>query len=503
MTTDPFTVDLDLVMALGRRALEASMRAIPAIYRNCSMPSMALEVEFSPTVFREALDLVEFAFRYDQIMYCFELADRGQFEVRYDPLEERTHFQYASADESARDTLLRSHERDANFEFAAEADKAVILTLAQKARQELEPTIFFDQPHAISYRLTPALLSVAKQWAVVLAKGRRWEFPENLVIGNLTMGDVRKFWSAIAVLVNLNEMAHMIVANGQSKMRPPATVAGVRSREEWCTLIQEIAGIGAGAASELLWWYTFDPKVSEATAPIQPLLPISAKNLILITNLVNNSNVERNLQKLLNRHPQLRSFYAALKNAKERIALTYLAALFPAADFAVKPTVVIKDLTDADLVVLERSSGFVLVIQHKWLIAPETVSESSSNDDQLREGVRQAVTARDVFRGDHTLLRRVLELVADQPINKVEAVVICRGAEQTGFLGEQPVPLALERALEELWKESSLSLAKLWEKLSSRPDHERAADRYGDTAATLSFGELEFSFPALSLEVQV
>jgi hypothetical protein len=31
MTTDPFTVDLDLVMALGRRALEASMRAIPAI----------------------------------------------------------------------------------------------------------------------------------------------------------------------------------------------------------------------------------------------------------------------------------------------------------------------------------------------------------------------------------------------------------------------------------------------------------------------------------------
>ena len=62
MTTDPFTVDLDLVMALGRRVLEASMRAIPAIYRNCSIPSVALEVQFNPVVFREALDLVEFAF---------------------------------------------------------------------------------------------------------------------------------------------------------------------------------------------------------------------------------------------------------------------------------------------------------------------------------------------------------------------------------------------------------------------------------------------------------
>lgn len=101
------------------------------------------------------------------------------------------------------------------------------------------------------------------------------------------MGDVRKLWSAIAVLVNLNEMAHMIVANGQSKMRPPVTVAAVRSREEWCTLIHEVAGIGAGASSELLWWYTFDLKVSEATAPIQPLLPISANKLIVITNLVN------------------------------------------------------------------------------------------------------------------------------------------------------------------------------------------------------------------------
>jgi hypothetical protein len=121
----------------------------------------------------------------------------------------------------------------------------------------------------------------------------------------------------------------------------------------------------------------------------------------------------------------------------------------------------------------------------------------------LREGVRQAIAARDVFRGDHALLRRVLELAADQPINKVEAVVICRGAEQTGFLGKQAVPLALERAFQELWKESSHSIATLWENLTSRPDHERAADRYGDTAATLAVGGLEFAFPALSLELRV
>jgi hypothetical protein len=110
MSTNPYTVDPDLVMAMSRRALEASMRAIPAIYRNCSAASEASQIQFNPAVFAEAMELAEFAFRYDQIMYCFELADHGQFEVRYDPLEQRTIFTYTSGDESDADTLLRSHE---------------------------------------------------------------------------------------------------------------------------------------------------------------------------------------------------------------------------------------------------------------------------------------------------------------------------------------------------------------------------------------------------------
>lgn len=503
MSTYPYTVNPDLVMAMGRRVLEASMRAIPGIYRNCPTISSASAVQFNPAVFAEANELVEFAFNYEQVMYCFELAERGQFDVRFDPLDQRTIFTYASLDESAQDTLLRSHERDANIEWATEADQAVVLELAQKAKLELDKTIYFVEPEAISYRLTPALLDVAKKWSEALVRARSWEFPQDLSVGNLTFGDVRRFWSGVSVLAILHEMAHLLVAQGEAEKRPRGSIVSLRSRDEWCALIQEIGGIGAGAASELLWWYTFDPKISATSVPIQPFFEIMPGYLLVPMNLITDSNIERNLQKLLNKHPNLRSFYETVKRAKEEIALTHLGSLFPAPGFVVKPTVVIKGVTDADLIVCERASGFVLVVQHKWLIAPETVTESSSNDDQLREGVRQAVAARDVFRGDHALLRRVLELAADQPINKVEAVVICRGAEQTGFLGKQAVPLALERAFQELWEESSHSLAMLWGNLSSRPDHGRAAERYGDTAATLTVGGLEFGFPALSLEVRV
>jgi hypothetical protein len=60
-------------MAMGRRAMETSMRAVPGTYRNCSAASPVQTVQFSSVVFAEAIELVEFALDYEQIMCCFEL----------------------------------------------------------------------------------------------------------------------------------------------------------------------------------------------------------------------------------------------------------------------------------------------------------------------------------------------------------------------------------------------------------------------------------------------
>src|ERR1035437_771036 len=57
MSTNPYTVDPDLVMAMGRRVLEASMRAIPGIYRNCPAVSAASMVQFRRGIIsRESLE---------------------------------------------------------------------------------------------------------------------------------------------------------------------------------------------------------------------------------------------------------------------------------------------------------------------------------------------------------------------------------------------------------------------------------------------------------------
>jgi hypothetical protein len=44
---------------------------------------------------------------------------------------------------------------------------------------------------------------------------------------------------------------------------------------------------------------------------------------------------------------------------------------------------------------------------------------------------------------------------------------------------------------------------KLWDKLSSRPDHIKAAARYEDTPVTIMVGELRFTFPGFSLGMKL
>jgi hypothetical protein len=88
----PLSDNPDLAMARGRHATEASIRAVPAIFQLCPEASSTPSIEINPAILTEAKELVEFASCFDQVMYCFELADREQHAVRYDPLTPENRF---------------------------------------------------------------------------------------------------------------------------------------------------------------------------------------------------------------------------------------------------------------------------------------------------------------------------------------------------------------------------------------------------------------------------
>jgi hypothetical protein len=86
------------------------------------------------------------------------LADREQHTVRYDPVTQSTVFNYTSPDESAADTLLRTHERDSKIFEASPADHTSSLELVQQVKNELNRTVLFVSTDAIKYPWTATLL---------------------------------------------------------------------------------------------------------------------------------------------------------------------------------------------------------------------------------------------------------------------------------------------------------------------------------------------------------
>ena len=84
------------------------------------------------------------------------------------------------------------------------------------------------------------------------------------------------------------------------------------------------------------------------------------------------------------------------------------------------------------------------------------------------------------------------------PITKVEAVVVCRGAEPTGFFGPPAVPVLSENAFRS-FLDRERNLTPLWALLNARADLSQASERFSEGKAKLELCGYEFVFPALAL----
>jgi hypothetical protein len=480
-----------------RAAALSSTRAIPGIFERCS-PGGADELRINQDVFMQARELFEFSRDYEDIAFSFELADKGQFEIYVARCDPRITFSYASPEAEARDTLLRSGEvMERIIAPASKNEEAAMLDAADRVRKCLEGLIRPKGADAIEYEFTQELVSVVQKWAEGLMAAVPWEFPEALNVGPIRFGDLRRFWGALLAISNTHDMAHLIAMGGVPSKWPIGSIVAIRSSSQWITSIARVSALRPELVLQLLDWYKFDPAVSAATPILQPFLEILPDRICVPSSFLIGNAIERNFLKLLNRHPQMRQYVNTVNQAKEPLALDQIGQLFPEPSFQIAQQLVIPGLTDADIIVYERSSGFVLVLQHKWLISPDTAKESGSNDDELRKGVQQAVKSRDAFSADPQLLRKALRLTSSDRISEIGAAVVCRGSESTGFVPESQVPVVSERAFR-LLVEKAKDLGQLWNALKERPDLAQAAQSVLDAKRKVNLAGYEFVFPVLA-----
>jgi hypothetical protein len=478
-----------------RRVVEASAFAVPAIYNHCAS-SNSSNVAINEQIYAEARELFDFSYAYEQIDFSFKLADRGQLQIFASSRQPRLTFAYTEKSADVAETALRGRELE--IVFRGERLKLDLKTQHHifRALTEAMRSRITCQDGRCSYTLGPDEILLMRRLGAEMVKTVPVEMDGAASVGGITFDQLRVAWGALFAISNTHFMAHNLCSGGVAAKWPIDTTVLRKPRREFIDLIAQISELPEDVVDTIVGWHVYDARISNRCAPLQPFLPLDDDAVCLPMLLVNGNNLERNFFKLLHRHAALRRYASSVECRKEPVALREIMSMFPSPAYRVCPRVEIRGVTDADVVVYEVESGFLLVVQHKWLAAPETVEESWGNDAKLLEGVRQAVEARDIFRARPELPRRALCLGDSQLIHRVEAVTVCRGFEHTGFVGPTDVPVITEVSFRALYEESG-NLKTLWDALNLRPDLHRATRTVRDCSMVLKLAGFDLVMPGL------
>jgi hypothetical protein len=483
--------------AAHRVAVESSARILPAILSRCRDEEGP--INFSVEAYKEAEALIDLASDWDAIDYSFALATKEQWTFSVDPVHCRITFAYGSDEADEADTGLRSRELEVILSGErGRPDRAELTLLADQLHAELQKTVHTCGLERCSYEHTDELYRILNLISGELVKAVPQEMDATAQVDDLCFADLRKFWGALLALSQAQFFAHSIAMHA-NRLFPGRSMVLHKPRTELVAIISRITGLTSALVDKLIGLHVYDhhlyaPMYNSPT--VQPLLPLNATEVCLPSPLINGNSFERNFFKLLNRHPSLRPFASAIESLKEPIAIKALNELFPKSRYRTGSNIKIPGVTDIDFAVYEIATGFALLIQHKWLAPPETGNESASNDEKLAAGVSQAQKSQTYTKEHPEFLQRALDMEKTEKINRVESVVVCRGFEQTAFMGHGVVPVIMEVAFTDLAK-GSADRPGLWTKLGIRPDREDAATKVVDVMRTIQVGSYEFVLPYL------
>jgi hypothetical protein len=153
------------VAALGahRQAVESSAHAIPAIFEQCPPDEALVPLTVTREVIGLANELFIFTQKYDQIEYCYKLAERGHFEISVAKKDPRITFSYSSPEEDQANTPARAREILPRFsEGRSSPNQGAISEISERLGVALAPQTRLVQPETCEYVLNGDVLSVVR-----------------------------------------------------------------------------------------------------------------------------------------------------------------------------------------------------------------------------------------------------------------------------------------------------------------------------------------------------
>jgi hypothetical protein len=284
----------------------------------------------------------------------------------------------------------------------------------------------------------------------------------------------------LATLGTAHELLHLSSATKGIEGGAVSSITLRGEIREIANLIGEVAEMKPDGVRQIMSLMTFDG-VAPAMASLGQLLICPNGHEVLIPRAYSKGlRWERNILKWIARNPATKRQYDSFSVQKEGIALPIILAAIRNEYVTARSTVGIsnagKIATDVDILAFDRRDGCLLIIQHKWLIEPDTVNESKAADAELEKGIEQARIAKTRLV-DLDYSRQLMKEIPEEGYSRVEAIVVCKGMEPTGFVTETDVPVVTERWLMEQLP-GCLGLGKLYDLARQRPDRKQLAKEW-------------------------
>lgn len=479
-----------------RRAQDGFRFAIPWIFERCPNNEQSLPLRISEGERRQGVELLRYAEAFDTATVYFSQYHEGRFRAYIAKRSPRITFAYTSSEIEQREIEKKAYE--IHEDLLKVPRKEEILAL-QDLRRVAKNKVVSREKDRIELEIDLELILVLRRASKDVLKMYSFAVDEKTQFLGIEYREVKKYWGALHALVDAYEFAHHDWFRANALAGNSSSLTIRRSVDELNNVLAEISEVPLATVGMLTRLFTYDAIIQNLDPITRPLIRANNVEVIVPYAYTTGSNLERNFLRLLAKHPVTARDYTLFSQGKERMALPSLIRLLRDSGIRSKPNAKVLEKghvrTDVDILAYDPRDGCVLVIQHKWLIEPDSINESRMCDRELARGIAQAQAGKVAF-SDLSRLRQLLPQVPKSGYEYIEGLVICKGLEPTGFLDEAEIPVVTERWFVEKLN-SVIGLKQLHDRAVSRFDRNKLAQSFYSAKASTKIAGYELVYPVI------
>jgi hypothetical protein len=480
---------------------EALMFGIPWIFSRCPPSENPIPELVTEGDQLEGIALSEYAEAYDSAVIAFTNYHLKRFQAFVAARDRRITFAHASAAIEVAELERKAYEMYELETLGEESALSEGRVEALRSLRDIVPQSFKPgKGDRVELVMKDALISALRKVRDGALAGQLAQIDDSRMLAGMEYGKVRRFHATLGALSHAQMFLHTSIAVRDIVGGAVSSLPFRMELEQLKSRIAEVAELKPAEVSAFADLFTFDGTIPNMPSICQPLMRANSKEVLIPHAYALGGRFERNFLKLLAKHPKTTKEYDKLSSQKENIALPRLVAILNSQGILTRTGVAVsfggQTVTDIDLVAYDPRDRCLLGIQHKWLIEPDSVNESKTCDVELARAVEQASLGK-THLANREFARSVIPEIPSVGDIVLDALVVSKGSEETGFLQNMEIPIVTEEWFVRQLR-AATHLGVVLNFARTRPDRKELASKWKPGKVPAKLAGYELRIPGFS-----